>query len=154
LGFDVHGGADKSRVKIDILAILAVFWDKILQKSMNQPDFWTAYRHFADYREALQDWILQDSVGPDPRQSVEQMYTQQDLALAFGQLLAAATGAEESMVRAALTEMHRLVKLVERDWLFWQSARQPATRQARQRDLLQKLQKIAEWQQALEASRE
>lgn len=42
-------------------------------------------------------------------------------------------------MRSYTTEIHRLLKLIQRDLIFWQSASQPATKAQRQTDIWSKL---------------
>jgi hypothetical protein len=109
---------------------------------MNDRDLPAIYSNFATCRAALNTLVLQDEL-----QSGELTLAQQNLAIAFDRLLAAFAPGADHRMRAGLTEIHRLLKLADRDLQFWQGARQPATRQARQQSLLLKLEQIADWQQ-------
>jgi succinate dehydrogenase flavin-adding protein (antitoxin of CptAB toxin-antitoxin module) len=112
---------------------------------MNDPDLPAIYSNFATCRAALNTLVLQDEF-----QSQELAAAQQNLAIAFDQLLAAFSPRANHRMRTGLTEIHRLLKLADRDLQFWQGARQPTTRKERQQNLLLKLQQIADWQQVFE----
>ncbi len=109
---------------------------------MNDRDLPAIYSNFATCRDTLNALVLQDEF---PREDLTA--AQQNLAIAFDRLLTAFSPIANQRIRAGLTEIHRLLKLADRDLQFWQGARQPATRQERQQNLLLKLQQIADWQQ-------
>jgi hypothetical protein len=52
-------------------------------------------------------------------------------------------------MRSYTTEIHRLLKLVHRDLLFWHSARQPETKARRRLDILAKLDMIMQFIQSM-----
>lgn len=108
---------------------------------MNNPELSSTYSNFAACRVALNALVLQDEL-----QHSELSAAQQNLAIAFDHLLTAFSPLADQRIRAGLTEIHRLLKLADRDLQFWQSAKQPATRQARQQNLLLKLQQVADWE--------
>jgi succinate dehydrogenase flavin-adding protein (antitoxin of CptAB toxin-antitoxin module) len=102
---------------------------------------------FAISRAALTELVLQD-------ESIGLVLTkaQQELWISFDQLLAAFAPDADRQVRSGLTEIHRLLKLADRDLQFWQSAKQPDTRSQRQQQLLTKLQQIADWEQVFQTT--
>lgn len=48
-------------------------------------------------------------------------------------------------MRSYTTEIHRLLKLIQRDLIFWQSARQPDTKAKRQTEILSKMDVILQF---------
>jgi hypothetical protein len=52
-------------------------------------------------------------------------------------------------MRSYHTEIHRLLKLVHRDLVFWYSARQPQTKAQRRSDILAKLETIMQFIQSM-----
>jgi hypothetical protein len=113
-----------------------------MEKDMNDPNLLVIYSDFAICRAALHTLVLGDEF-----QSEVLTEAQQNLAVAFDRLLTAFSPSADHRMRIGLTEIHRLLKLVDRDLQFWQGARQPVTRQERLQNLLLKLQQIADWQQ-------
>lgn len=102
---------------------------------------------FAVYRAALVELVLQDESS-----GLVLTKAQQDLSIAFDQLLAAFAPDADRQVRSGLTEIHRLLKLADRELQFWQSAKQLETRSQRQQQLLTKLQQIADWEQVFQTA--
>jgi succinate dehydrogenase flavin-adding protein (antitoxin of CptAB toxin-antitoxin module) len=102
---------------------------------------------FAVCRAALVELVLQDESS-----GLVLTKAQKDLSIAFDHLLAAFAPDADRQVRSGLTEIHRLLKLADRDLQFWQSARQPETRRQRQQKLLTKLQQIADWEQVFQTT--
>jgi succinate dehydrogenase flavin-adding protein (antitoxin of CptAB toxin-antitoxin module) len=100
---------------------------------------------FAVCRAALVELVLQDELD-----GAVLAKTQGDLSIAFDRLLAAFSPDADRQMRAGLTEIHRLLKVADRDLQFWQSAKQPDNRSQRQQQLLAKLQQIADWEQIFE----
>ena len=47
------------------------------------------------------------------------------------------------------TEIQRGFRLLQTEWLFWQSARQPATKKAKEKSVSQQLQKLISYCQAM-----
>jgi hypothetical protein len=52
-------------------------------------------------------------------------------------------------MRSYITEIHRLLKLVQRDLVFWHSARQPNTKAQRQTEILGKLNTIVHFSRSM-----
>jgi hypothetical protein len=52
-------------------------------------------------------------------------------------------------MRSYITEIHRLLKLVQRDLVFWHSARQPNTKAQRQTEILGKLNTIVQFSRSM-----
>lgn len=102
---------------------------------------------FAVCRAALVELVLQDESS-----GLVLTKAQQDLSIAFDQLLAAFAPDADRQVRSGLTEIHRLLKLADRELQFWQSAKQSETRSHRQQQLLTKLQQIADWEQVFQTT--
>jgi succinate dehydrogenase flavin-adding protein (antitoxin of CptAB toxin-antitoxin module) len=102
---------------------------------------------FAVCRTSLLELVLQDESS-----GLALTKAQQDLSIAFDQLLAAFAPDADRQVRSGLTEIHRLLKLADRELQFWQSAKQSETRSQRQQQLLTKLQQIADWEQVFQTA--
>ncbi len=52
-------------------------------------------------------------------------------------------------MRSYITEIHRLLKLIQRDLIFWHNARQPSTKAQRHADILSKLDVITQFIQSI-----
>jgi hypothetical protein len=52
-------------------------------------------------------------------------------------------------MRSYITEIHRLLKLVQRDLVFWHHARQPNTKAQRQTEILGKLSTIVQFSRSM-----
>jgi uncharacterized protein YcgL (UPF0745 family) len=106
-----------------------------------------------DYPEIAQNFSLQRSALQKSVRSNTTEYSEilQQMMAAFEQLRIAVEPIASSQQRAALTEIHRLLQFVKRSGIFWQMAKQPESRAARQEELLGFLEKIAEWEQVFAA---
>jgi hypothetical protein len=72
----------------------------------------------------------------------------------FDQLILAAPTyrlppATAGKMRSYITEIHRLLKLIQRDLIFWHNARQPSTKAQRHADILSKLDVITQFIQSM-----
>ncbi len=73
--------------------------------------------------------------------AINTYFQQQIMTTADDPWPAAITG----KMRSYITEIHRLLKLIQRDMVFWQSARQPVTQAQRQSEILSKLNMILQF---------
>lgn len=104
------------------------------------------YANFAVCRVSLTKLVLQDKSN-----GLLLTKARQDLSIAFGELLDAFSPDADRLVRSGLTEIHRLLRVADRELQFWQSAKQPDTRSKRQQQLLINLQQIADWEKVFES---
>jgi hypothetical protein len=79
--------------------------------------------------------------------SEQAMVSAQTLQAAFDQLLQSADPVAPYQVRSSLTEIHRLLRILNRDLMFWQGAKQ--TRAGRGTQVLATLQSIEGFYQVL-----
>ncbi len=101
------------------------------------------YQEFGQVVGQLQQLVSTPSLNPaDFQAGCQQMQEifQCQIASLTGEELADET---VSLWQSSQTEIHRQLKLLETDWLFWQAARQPATAQKRQQAIAQRLAAIA-----------
>jgi hypothetical protein len=90
-------------------------------------------------------WQLRNWVETD--QSPAAIAESNQLQLLFNQLLQSADPDAGYQMRSSLTEIHRLLRLLQRDLIFWQTAKQ--TKAGRKSQVLATLQSIENFYQLL-----
>lgn len=78
-------------------------------------------------------------------EAIDTYFQQQLMATSDDPRPAAITG----KIRSYITEIHRLLKLVQRDLIFWQSARQPLTKVQRSDDIQSKLDVVMQFSNSI-----
>lgn len=81
--------------------------------------------------------------------SAQLLEQQQHLGQTFAQLRLSLEPTATDRQRVALTEMYRLLRLSDRESQFWATARPGPSRQLRQQQWQQHLQRLVEWTAAL-----
>lgn len=104
------------------------------------------WQHFQKLVLTMQQ-ALSAELSPTPLQArpqyaaIDTYFQQQIMATADDPLPTAIAG----KMRSYITEIHRLLKLIQRDLIFWQSARQPNTKAQRQSEIFTKLDMILQF---------
>jgi hypothetical protein len=100
------------------------------------------YQIWSNYLQLLHDQITEgDFTNEKTLREVQKYYQKEIFSLAEA-------GIEMSLVsrwRSLQTELHRLVRLLETDWLFCRSARRGSTSEQRLQVLRERLEKIQEY---------
>jgi hypothetical protein len=125
--------------------ILSILWGIWRQNSMNDQILYNAgdrdlAESFGCSLELLRGCVEQDDV-------VGSLAGAKSLQGLFDRLLQAADPDASYQIRASLTEIHRLLRILNRDLLFWQGAKQ--TRAGRSTQVLATLGSIEGFSQAL-----
>ncbi len=108
------------------------------------------WQHFQDMVLALQQ-LMSTELLLTPLQTTEcytsiEIYFDQQIVAAPEYLLPPAVAGK---MRSYTTEIHRLLKLIQLDLIFWHSARQPATKAQRRLEILRKLDVTMQFSQSM-----
>jgi hypothetical protein len=108
-----------------------------ISSKINDPD---PSQQFPECLWQLRNWVETD-------QSQAAIAKSNQLQLLFNQLLQSADPDAGYQVRSSLTEIHRLLRLLQRDLMFWQTAKQ--AKAGRKLQVLATLQSIEDFYQLL-----
>jgi hypothetical protein len=108
------------------------------------------WQHFQETVGTLQQ-PMSAELPLTPRQTTEcyaaiEIYFDQQMRVAPEYPLPSAVAGK---MRSYTTEIHRLLKLIQRDLIFWHSARQPATKAQRRLEILRKLDMTMQFSQSM-----
>jgi hypothetical protein len=110
-----------------------------------------AYQDFLFWLRQLENYLQSSDIGAKNLQEQEiwlnlsQIFQQQIISLTDENL----EGETASSWISLQTELQREFRLLKTDWLFWVSARQPATKTKRSKAIVERLQKLITYCQIL-----